>query len=91
VRNELAEEARYEQNPDWSGIAAPVLIVHGRRDADVLFGVHAEYAARNIPGAETCFSDEGFHLLPLCDDYPDMLSPMTAFLRRHAAGASALA
>jgi hypothetical protein len=64
--------------------------VHGRRDADVLFAVHAEYATRTIPHAETHFSDQGFHLLPLCDDYPDMLSAMTAFLRRHAAGASVL-
>jgi pimeloyl-ACP methyl ester carboxylesterase len=90
VRNELAEEARYEENPDWSGVATPTLIVHGRRDADVLFGVHAEYAACTIPRAETHFSDTGFHLLPLCDDYPDMLSAMTVFLQRHAASASAL-
>ncbi|HLF22819.1 MAG TPA: alpha/beta hydrolase [Burkholderiales bacterium] len=90
LRNELDEAARYDENPDWSGIKTPTLIVHGKRDADVPFDTHAAYAARTIPHAETCFSETGFHLLPLCDDYPEMHNAMTAFLQRHAGSASRL-
>lgn len=89
--NELAEAAGYDENPDWSGIAAPTLIVHGRNDGDVPFDVHAAYAAATIPNAETVFSDSAFHLLPLCDDYPEIRAAMIDFLRRHGSRASRIA
>ncbi len=91
IQNDLAEQAGTDEEPDWSGIAVPTLIVHGRMDRVVPFDRHAAYAAAAILNAETFFSDSAFHLLPLCDDYPAMRAAMVEFLRRHGSRASRIA
>jgi len=91
IANDLAEQAGTDENPDWSGIAAPTLVVHGRMDRAVPFDRHPAYAAAMIPNTETVFSDNAFHLLPLCDDYAVMRGTMVDFLRRHGSRASRIA
>lgn len=60
-------------------IAAPTLILHGRRDGAIP-AAFSERAAREIPGARAVFYDSG-HFLPL-----DLPAEVAEQLRRHCDG-----
>ena len=71
------------QNLPYGLITAPTLICHGRQDTDIGF-FHAEFAARRIGDAELLTSEDGSHLLPLGDDWKEILARQSDFLAIHA-------
>jgi pimeloyl-ACP methyl ester carboxylesterase len=64
-------------------ITTPTLIIHGTHDFDVSF-YHAWYAAKSIPKAELFPVEEGFHIIPLCDQDEAVTAKRLAFLRTFA-------
>lgn len=64
-------------------ITTPTLIIHGTHDFDVSF-YHAWYAAKSIPKAELFPVENGFHIIPLCDQDEEVTAKRLAFLRAYA-------
>ncbi|MFH1057721.1 MAG: alpha/beta hydrolase [Pseudomonadota bacterium] len=79
--NDLAQLAAIRELP-LEGIRAPLLLVHGDHDADVPLA-HAQHVAAKVAGAELMVIPDGFHLLAMSDQAPEIAARELAFLRAH--------
>ena len=82
LENELEQHAAYPENPPLEKVQCDTLIVHGKKDRDVLFNIHPVYAAEHIPNVETYWSENGFHILPLGDDADEILTIKADFCKQ---------
>ncbi|MBW2637619.1 MAG: alpha/beta hydrolase, partial [Deltaproteobacteria bacterium] len=64
-------------------ITTPTLIIHGTHDFDVSF-YHARFAAKSIPKADLFPVEDGFHIIPLCDQDEEVTAKRLSFLRTYA-------
>jgi pimeloyl-ACP methyl ester carboxylesterase len=78
--NDLEQISRLRDLP-LTDIGCPVLIVHGRADANVPFD-HAEVWQRSLPTAELLAFDGGSHLLMLEPNARSANQRLVAFLSR---------
>lgn len=82
LNNDLEQYANLPELP-LSSICIPSLIIHGTADADVPID-HGELAAAQIPDAQFCRVENGFHILKLSDQADDIFKTKIDFLKSHA-------
>jgi len=80
MNNDVEQISRLRDLP-LANIGCPVLIVHGRADANVPFD-HAEALQRSLPSAELLAFDGGSHLLMLEPNARSANDRLIAFLSR---------
>jgi pimeloyl-ACP methyl ester carboxylesterase len=80
--NDLEQLAVIGRLP-FENIAAPTLIVHGSKDADVTPD-HADHAEAHIPDAELYWVEDGMHLLNISDGFDNVVKKELEFFWDHA-------
>ena len=81
LENDLDQLAQLEKMP-LAKISAPVLIVHGRHDAEVSAD-HPENARRKIRNTDIYWVPDGMHELSLSDHIHEIKKRKISFLNRH--------